>query len=115
MSVKAESRYKRPQALDETEGLSAMRIEFRDRRKRLEVQRRVRVDGRIAQRSGLRFVDLQEDALRRIRAWMAREESPGSGSEESESRRSASRSASRALRRTRRRHESRRRRHCHAP
>ena len=73
------------QALDETEGLIAMRIEVPGSRKRLEVNGEFAWIGESRKEAGFRFVDLQEDALRRIRAWIAREESPGSGLEESES------------------------------
>jgi hypothetical protein len=40
--------------------------------------------GESRKEAGLRFVDLQEGALRRIRSWIAREESAGTAQEESE-------------------------------
>jgi TonB family protein len=72
------------EALDAREGPLALRIEIPGSRKRLEVSGEIIWVGESRKEAGLRFVDLQEDALRRIRAWMAREESPGTGSEESE-------------------------------
>jgi TonB family protein len=72
------------EALDEGEGVIAMRIEIPRSRKRLEVRGEIMWVGESRKEAGLRFVDLQEDALRRIRSWMAREESPGTASEESE-------------------------------
>jgi TonB family protein len=72
------------EALDDGEGVIAMRIEIPRSRKRLEVRGEIVWVGESRKEAGLRFVDLQEDALRRIRAWMAREESPGTAQEESE-------------------------------
>jgi TonB family protein len=72
------------EALDEGEGVIGMRIEIPRSRKRLEVRGEIIWVGESRKEAGLRFVDLQEDALRRIRSWMAREESPGSAPEESE-------------------------------
>ncbi len=72
------------EALDEGEGVIAMRIEIPRSRKRLEVRGEIMWVGESRKEAGLRFVDLQEDALRRIRSWMAREESPGTAPEESE-------------------------------
>src|SRR5271163_3561067 len=72
------------EALDESEGVIAMRIEIPRSRKRLEVRGEIMWVGESRKEAGLRFVDLQEDALRRIRSWMAREESPGMAPEESE-------------------------------
>src|ERR1700674_2083334 len=72
------------EALDEGEGVISMGIEIPRSRKRLEVRGEIMWVGESRKEAGLRFVDLQEDALRRIRSWMAREESPGTGSEESE-------------------------------
>jgi TonB family protein len=72
------------EALDESEGVIAMRIEIPRSRKRLEVRGEIAWLGESRKEAGLRFVDLQEDALRRIRSWMAREESPGTAPEESE-------------------------------
>jgi protein TonB len=72
------------EALDESEGVIAMRIEIPRSRKRLEVRGEIMWVGESRKEAGLRFVDLQEDALRRIRSWMAREESTGTESEESE-------------------------------
>jgi TonB family protein len=72
------------EALDEGEGVIAMRIEIPRSRKRLEVRGEIIWMGESRKEAGLRFVDLQEDALRRIRSWMAREESPGTAPEESE-------------------------------
>jgi TonB family protein len=71
------------EALDEGEGVIAMRIEIPRSRKRLEVRGEIMWVGESRKEAGLRFVDLQEDALRRIRSWMAREESPGTAPEES--------------------------------
>src|SRR5580692_5148782 len=72
------------EALDDGEGVIAMRIEIPHSRKRLEVRGEIVWVGESHKEAGLRFVDLQEDALRRIRSWMAREESPGTAPEESE-------------------------------
>jgi TonB family protein len=72
------------EALDAGESPLAMRIEIPRSRKRLEVMGEIMWVGESRKEAGLRFVDLQEDALKRIRAWMAREESPGTGHEESE-------------------------------
>ncbi len=72
------------EALDETEGLISMRIEIPGSRKRLEVNGEFAWIGASRKDAGFRFVDLQEDALRRIRSWIAREESPGSVAEESD-------------------------------
>jgi TonB family protein len=72
------------EALDEGEGVLSMRIEIPRSRKRLEVRGEIAWLGESRKEAGLRFVDLQEDALRRIRSWMAREESPGAAPEESE-------------------------------
>jgi TonB family protein len=72
------------EALDEAEGVLSMRIEIPRSRKRLEVRGEIAWLGESRKEAGLRFVDLQEDALRRIRSWMAREESPGTAPEESE-------------------------------
>ena len=71
------------EALDEGEGVIAMRIEIPRSRKRLEVRGEIMWVGESRKEAGLRFVDLREDALRRIRSWMAREESPGTAPEES--------------------------------
>jgi len=72
------------EALDETEGLIAMRIEIPGSRKRLQVNAEFAWIGASRKDAGFRFVDLQEDALQRIRAWIAREESPGSVAEGSD-------------------------------
>jgi TonB family protein len=72
------------EALDETEGLIAMRIEIPGSRKRLEVNGEFAWIGASRKDAGFRFVDLQEDALGRIRAWIAREEWPGSVAEDSD-------------------------------
>lgn len=72
------------EALDDGEGVIAMRIEIPRSRKRLEVRGEIMWVGESRKEAGLRFVDLQEDALRRIRSWMAREESPGTAQEEIE-------------------------------
>jgi TonB family protein len=71
------------EALDEGEGVIGMRIEIPRSRKRLEVRGEIMWVGETRKEAGLRFVDLQEDALRRIRSWMAREESPETAPEES--------------------------------
>ena len=72
------------EALDEGEGVLSMRIEIPRSRKRLEVRGEIMWVGESLKEAGLRFVDLPEDALRRIRSWMAHEESPGTAPEESE-------------------------------
>src|SRR5580704_16232238 len=72
------------EALDAGESPLAMRIEIPRSRKRLEVRGEIVWVGESRKEAGLRFVDLSEDALRRIRAWMAREESPGTAPEENE-------------------------------
>jgi TonB family protein len=72
------------EALDEDEGVLSMRIEIPHSRRRLEVRGEIMWVGESRKEAGLRFVDLQEDALRRIRSWMAREESPGTAPEESD-------------------------------
>src|SRR5208283_31735 len=72
------------EALDEGEGVLSLRIEIPHSRKRLEVRGEIAWLGESRKEAGLRFVDLQEDALKRISSWMAREESPGSAPEESE-------------------------------
>jgi TonB family protein len=70
--------------LDEGEGVLSMRIEIPHSRKRLELRGEIMWVGESRKEAGLRFVDLEEDALRRVRSWMAREESPGTAPEESE-------------------------------
>jgi TonB family protein len=72
------------EALDAREGPLAMRIEIPRSRQRLEVSGEIMWVGESRKEAGLRFVDLQEDALKRIRAWMVREESPAAAHEESE-------------------------------
>jgi TonB family protein len=72
------------EALDADEGLLAMRIEIPRSRKRLEVRGEIVWVGESRKEAGLRFVDLSEEALKRIRLWMAREESPGTAAEQSE-------------------------------
>jgi TonB family protein len=72
------------EALDDGEGVIDMRIEIPRSRKRLEVRGEIMWVGESRKEAGMRFVDLQEDALRRIRSWMAREESPGTAQEENE-------------------------------
>src|SRR5271154_2464019 len=72
------------EGLDDSEGLLAMRIEVPRSRKRLEVTGEIAWIGESRKEAGLRFVNLPEEALTRIRAWMAREESPATGQEESE-------------------------------
>ena len=72
------------EALDADEGLLAMRIEIPRSRKRLEVRGEIVWVGESRKEAGLRFVGLSEEALKRIRLWMAREESPGTAAEESE-------------------------------
>jgi TonB family protein len=72
------------EALDADEGPLAMRIEIPRSRKRLEVRGEIVWVGESRKEAGLRFVDLSEDALKRIRSWMAREDSPGTAAEESE-------------------------------
>jgi TonB family protein len=72
------------EALDSGEGLLAMRIEIPRSRKRLEVRGEIVWVGESRKEAGLRFVDLSEGALKRIRSWMAREESPETAPEENE-------------------------------
>jgi TonB family protein len=72
------------EALDADEGPLAMRIEIPRSRKRLEVIGEIVWVGESRKEAGLQFVDLSEKALKRIRSWMAREESPGTAAEESE-------------------------------
>src|ERR1700733_11592995 len=72
------------EALDEGEGVISMGIEIPRSRKRLEVRGEIMWVGESRKEAGLRFVDLQGDALRRIRSWIAREESPGAAQEASE-------------------------------
>jgi TonB family protein len=72
------------EALDDGEGVIAMRIEIPHSRKRLEVRGEIVWVGESHKEAGLRFVDLREEALRRIRSWIAREASPGTAPEESE-------------------------------
>jgi TonB family protein len=72
------------EGLDDSEGLLAMRIEVPRSRKRLELTGEIAWIGESRKEAGLRFVNLPEAALTRIRAWMAREESPAAGQEESE-------------------------------
>ena len=72
------------EALDDGEGVIAMRIEIPRSRRGLEVRGEIVWVGESRKEAGLRFVDLQEDALRRIRSWMAREDSPGTAPEKSE-------------------------------
>jgi len=72
------------EALDAGESPLAMRIEIPRSRKPLEVSGEIVWVGESRKEAGLRFVDLKEGALKRIRAWMAREESPGTAHEESE-------------------------------
>jgi TonB family protein len=72
------------EALDADESPLTMRIEIPRSRKRLEVRGEIVWVGESRKEAGLRFVDLSADALRRIRSWMAREESPGTAPEESE-------------------------------
>jgi TonB family protein len=72
------------EALDVDEGPLAMRIEIPRSRKRLEVTGEIVWVGESRKEAGLRFVDLSEEALKRIRSWMTREESPGTAAEESE-------------------------------
>jgi TonB family protein len=72
------------EALGDSEGVIAMRIEIPRSRKRLEVSGEIVWVGESRKEAGLRFVDLPEDALKRIRAWMAREESPRTAADESE-------------------------------
>jgi TonB family protein len=72
------------EALDAGEGPLAMRIEIPRSRKRLEISGEIMWVGDSRKEAGLRFVDLSEDALKRIRSWMAREDSPGTAVEESE-------------------------------
>jgi TonB family protein len=72
------------EALGAGESPLALRIEIPRSRKPLEVSGEIVWVGESRKEAGLRFVDLREDALKRIRAWMAREESPGTAHEESE-------------------------------
>jgi TonB family protein len=72
------------EALDAGDSPLAMRIEIPRSRKPLEVSGEIVWVGESRKEAGLRFVDLQEDALKRIRAWMAREVSPETAHEESE-------------------------------
>jgi TonB family protein len=72
------------EGLDDSEGPLAMRIEVPRSRKRLELTGEIAWIGESRKEAGLRFVNLPEEALTRIRAWMAREESPATGQEESE-------------------------------
>jgi len=72
------------EALDDSDGVIAMRIEIPRSRKRLEVSGEIVWVGESRKEAGLRFVDLPEDALKRIRAWMVREVSPGTAADESE-------------------------------
>jgi TonB family protein len=72
------------EALDADESPLTMRIEIPRSRERLEVRGDIVWVGESRKEAGLRFVDLSEDALRRIRAWIVREESPGTALEESE-------------------------------
>src|SRR3984885_11628872 len=72
------------EALDEGEGVISMGIEIPRSRKRLEGRGEIMWVGESRKEAGLRFVDLQGDALRRIRSWIAREESPGAAQEASE-------------------------------
>jgi TonB family protein len=72
------------EALGDSEGVIAMRIEIPRTRKRLEVSGEIVWVGESRKEAGLRFVDLPEDALKRIRAWMVREELPGTAADESE-------------------------------
>jgi TonB family protein len=72
------------EALDADEGSLAMRIEIPRSRKRLDVRGEIVWVGESRKEAGLRFVDLSEDALNRIRSWIAREDSPGTAGEESE-------------------------------
>src|SRR5271155_1844647 len=72
------------EALDESEGVIAMRIEIPRSRKRLEVRGEIMWVGESRKEAGLRFVGLLEDSLQRSRSWGAREASPGTAPEESE-------------------------------
>jgi|HubBroStandDraft_6_1064221.scaffolds.fasta_scaffold07691_4 TonB family protein len=72
------------EALDADGGSLAMRIEIPRSPKRLEVRGEIVWVGESRKEAGLRFVDLSEDALKRIRSWMAREDSPRTAAEESE-------------------------------
>ena len=56
------------EALDEGEGVISMGIEIPRSRKRLEVRGEIMWVGESRKEAGLRFVDLQGDALRRIRS-----------------------------------------------
>jgi len=70
--------------LDAGEGLIAMRIEIPGSRKRLELSGEIVWMGESRKEAGFRFVNLREDALKRIRSWIAREASPGTAEEENE-------------------------------
>ncbi len=70
--------------LDAGEGSIAMRIEIPGSRKRLEVSGEIVWMGESRKEAGFRFVNLREDALKRIRSWIAREASPGTAEEEIE-------------------------------
>ncbi len=72
------------EALDAAESPLALRIEIPRSRKRLEVTGEIMWVGESRKEAGLRFVDLPEDALKRIRAWMACEVSPETPHAESE-------------------------------
>ncbi|MFZ3216370.1 MAG: energy transducer TonB [Candidatus Acidiferrales bacterium] len=72
------------EVLDVGDSRIAMRIEVPRSRRRLEVSGEIVWIGKSRKEVGLRFVDLQEEALRRIRSWMAREASPETAVEESE-------------------------------
>jgi TonB family protein len=72
------------EALDADEGSLAMRIEIPRSRRRLEVRGEIVWVGESRKEAGLRFVDLSEEALKRIRLWITREESPGTAAEQSE-------------------------------
>jgi TonB family protein len=72
------------EALDADEGPLPMRIEIPRSRKRLEVSGEIVWVGDSRKEAGLRFVNLSEEALKRIRSWMVREDSPGTASEENE-------------------------------
>lgn len=72
------------EALDAAESPLALRIEIPRSRKRLEVTGEIMWVGESRKEAGLRFVDLQEDALKRIHAWMACEVSPETPHAESE-------------------------------
>lgn len=57
-------------------GAVSIRLQLPGTRKRLQVNAEVVWVGASRKEAGLRFVDLSEDALRQIRKWIAREESP---------------------------------------